>query len=138
MNEENIKKLMYDLSQLKYKSDTSSYYFNVIESKELGRVEQVIRQHLLDNHDHELGEMKAKIYTYEKVIANSNFSVIVDKKDKWNELKKRLEKAIEELNPKKLEIGQFNIQNDDYTMGAYGAYKNTLTAMQELEGNNDI
>jgi hypothetical protein len=42
-------------------------------------VERVIRQHLLDEHDKEIGELKAKVYAYEQIIANSNFAPIIIK-----------------------------------------------------------
>ena len=43
------------------------------------KVENVIRQFLLDNHDSEYGELQAKVYTYEKIIANSNFAPMIKK-----------------------------------------------------------
>lgn len=58
-------------------------------------------------------------------------------KTNWNELKKWLENQTKELNPRELEIGQFNIQNDDYTMGQYNVYQNILKRMQELEGKSE-
>lgn len=81
----NINKLMYELGALKYKSDTSSYSFDVIHRADLPRVEQVIRQFLLDNHDSEYGELKAKCYAYEKIIANSNFAPMVIKESEEEE-----------------------------------------------------
>lgn len=82
MSEETIKKLMYDLSQLTYYDRTSAYSFNVIHKENLLSVEQVIRKYLLDTHDSEVGELKAKVYAYEKIIANSNFAPILEKSDK--------------------------------------------------------
>jgi hypothetical protein len=39
----------------------------------------VIRQHLLDEHDKEIGVLKAKVYAYECIIANSNFAPMIIK-----------------------------------------------------------
>lgn len=54
-------------------------------------------------------------------------------KNNWNELEKSLKEQTKELNPRELEISQFNIQNDDYTMGQYNVYQNILKKIQELE-----
>lgn len=62
---------------------------------------------------------------------------IVKATTNWNELKKSIEEKMKELNPKRLEIGQFNIQNDDYTMGQYGVYQSVSNKMQELEQGKD-
>lgn len=94
MSNEDIANLMSELSNLTYYSSESKYKFDVIHRSELNRVEEIIRKYLLDSHDHKLGELEAKIYTYEKVIANSNFSPILDKKDKWTELKYRLKEEL--------------------------------------------
>ena len=78
----NINRLMSELAALTYKSDTSSYSFDVIHRADLPRVEQVIRQFHLDNHDEQFGELKAKCYAYEKIIANSNFApMLIKEKD---------------------------------------------------------
>lgn len=78
MSEEDIKKLMHDLSQLTYYSNTSNYSFNVIDKENLILVEQVIRKYLLDTHDSELGYLKAKVIAYESIIKNSNFKPILE------------------------------------------------------------
>lgn len=78
MSDKDIKKLMYDLSQLTYYSKDSNYSFNVISKNNLILVEQVIRKYLLDAHDSELGELKAKVIAYESIIKNSNFKPILE------------------------------------------------------------
>ena len=75
-------------------------------------------------------QLKGVIETYEILIKANNIN-------NWNELKKWLENQMKELNPRELEIGQFNIQNDDYTMGQYNVYRNILKRMQELEGESE-
>lgn len=52
---------------------------NAIEPEAKIVVEQIIRQYLLENHDGKIGELEAKVYAYEKIIANSNFAPILDK-----------------------------------------------------------
>lgn len=76
-----IEKLMADLKKLKRPTELlgKTEYFPVISTEHLHDVEMVIRQHLLDNHDKEFGELKAKVYAYEKIIANSNFAPMIIK-----------------------------------------------------------
>lgn len=91
MSEEKIKELMYSLAQLKYtsKSQNHSYSFNVIGEDNLPSVEVVIRQHLLNDYNQELGDLKAKVYAYEKIIANSNFApMLKESKDGEKNVKK--------------------------------------------------
>ena len=87
-----IEKLMEDLKKLKRPTELlgRTEYFPVIGAEYLPDVEMVIRQHLLDEHDKEFGELKAKVYAYEKIIANSNFAPMIIK-----------EKAIAESEDKK-------------------------------------
>jgi hypothetical protein len=82
-----MEKLMKDLKNLKrpIESFGRTEYLPVIGVDYLPDVERVIRQHLLDEHDKEIGELKAKVYAYEQIIANSNFAPMIIK-----------EKAIEE------------------------------------------
>jgi hypothetical protein len=76
-----IEKLMGDLRNLKYSKKIMgrTEQFSVINSDHLCDVEMVIRQHLLDEHDKEIGELKAKVYAYECIIANSNFAPMIIK-----------------------------------------------------------
>lgn len=84
LSEEKIKELMKEISNLKYKEDNYSFEFNVISGgkENLTKLENVIRKFLLDNQDAEIGELKAKVYAYEKIIANSNFAPILGNKSK--------------------------------------------------------
>ncbi len=77
----NIKKLMEDLKKLKRPTEMlgRTHYLPVIGVEYLPDVERIIRQHLLDEHDKEFGELKAKVYAYEKIIANSNFAPMIIK-----------------------------------------------------------
>lgn len=76
-----IENLMEDLKKLKRPTELlgRKSYLPVISTEYLPDVERVIRQHLLDEHDKEIGELKAKVYAYEKIIANSNFAPMVIK-----------------------------------------------------------
>ncbi len=62
--------------------------FDVINKESFDRVEVLIRQYALDNHDEQLGLLQAKVYAYEQIIANSNFApmikqVYIKKRQKW-------------------------------------------------------
>ena len=76
-----IEKLMEDLKKLKRPTELfgKTEYFPVIGAEYLPDVEMIIRQHLLDEHDKETGELKAKVYAYEQIIANSNFAPMIIK-----------------------------------------------------------
>ncbi len=84
MCEEKIKELLSELFNQKYNwsLERSSYESNVIAKEGQIIIEQIIRQFLLENHDKELGELKAKVYAYEKIIANSNFSSVIKENEK--------------------------------------------------------
>lgn len=71
---EKLKELRYNTTVLGEPTD-----FPIIERRHFDQVEKLIRQYALDNHDSELGELKAKCYAYEKIIANSNFAPMTDK-----------------------------------------------------------
>jgi hypothetical protein len=79
----NIENLMEDLKKLKRPTELlgRTEYFPVIGVEYLPDVERIIRQHLLDEHDKEFGELKAKVYAYEKIIANSNFAPMIIKEN---------------------------------------------------------
>lgn len=84
MTEEKIQKLLNELKGLTYFTELlgRKERFSVIAREGYDKVENVIRQFLLDNHDGEYGELQAKVYTYEKIIANSNFAPMLDCKEK--------------------------------------------------------
>ena len=76
MNNEKISQLMFELKSLTYnwRSGSDSYNSKVINKEGVDRVEQVIRQFMLDNHDGKLGQLEAKVFMYEQIIAKSNFA----------------------------------------------------------------
>lgn len=77
MDNEKIKQLMYSLKNLRYTRESSvlgTVSSEVIEKNNIDRVEQVIRQFMLDNHDEKLGQLEAKVFMYEQIIAKSNFA----------------------------------------------------------------
>lgn len=81
MTEEKLQELFKNLRGLTYFTDIlgKKECFSVIAREGYDKVENVIRQFLLDNHDSEYGELQAKVYTYEKIIANSNFAPMIKK-----------------------------------------------------------
>ena len=80
MSEEKLQELFKILRGLTYTSTIlgEKYKPSVISSEHFDQVETAIRQFLLDNHDSEYGELQAKVYAYEKIIANSNFAPMID------------------------------------------------------------
>lgn len=82
MSEEQIKRLMDDLLSATYYSHGDTYNIIYTHNGQAEKVESILRKHLLDCHDKELGELRAKVYTYEKIIASSNFAPILENKDK--------------------------------------------------------
>lgn len=77
-----LEELLQKLKELKRPSDVlgRTEYFPVINSEHFRDVEVLIRQYALDNHDAEIGVLKAKVYAYEKIIANSNFAPMIEPK----------------------------------------------------------
>lgn len=93
MDNEKISQLMHELKNLTYnwRSSGDSYNSKVINKEGVDRVEQVIRQFLLDNRDNEniefkgkIASLEAKVFMYEQIISKSNFSTMLheEKKDK--------------------------------------------------------
>ena len=68
--------LIRKLENLRYESEYHTS-IPIISKKHFPQVEQMIRQFFIDNHDAELGNLRAKVYVYEKIIANSNFAPIL-------------------------------------------------------------
>ena len=71
-----LEELLHKLKNLKYTSDLigKKTEFSVLNNENFGLVENLIREYALDNHDSEMGELKAKLYVYEQIIAKSNFA----------------------------------------------------------------
>lgn len=76
-----LEELLLELKNLEYTSDIlgKPSKFPVIRQEHFNQVENLIRQYALDHHDEELGVLKAKVYTYEQIIANSNFAPMIIK-----------------------------------------------------------
>lgn len=76
-----IDELLDKLRHLTYRQTSSvcgTYSRNVINRDHFNEVEVLIRQFANDNHDSKVGELQAKVYAYEKIIANSNFAPILN------------------------------------------------------------
>lgn len=71
-----IDELIEQIRNLTYRT-RDGYELRVINAEHVTKVEQIIRQWLLDNHDAELGELKAKLGIYEQIIAKSNFAPLL-------------------------------------------------------------
>lgn len=76
-NIELAKKITGELSKLTYRSD-SSFQLNVVNKRELSRVEEVILSILNDARSHEVGVIQAKVKFYEEMISKSNFRPFVE------------------------------------------------------------
>lgn len=50
-------------------------------------LEQIIRQHLLDNRDEVIGTLQAKVFAYEQIISKSNFSLFIEQPKPKEEIK---------------------------------------------------
>ena len=71
-----LDELLDKLKNLKYRT-SDGYELDVINKNEFNRVEQLIRQYVLDNHDSEYGELQGKLWAYEQIIQKSNFAPFV-------------------------------------------------------------
>lgn len=89
-----------------YKDET--YEANVIDEDNFILVENLLREYANDNHDETLGVLQAKVYTYEQIIANSNFNMaipdgvsnkhILDKVDDCSSILANIDLSLEVLN----------------------------------------
>lgn len=75
--------LLNMLQKVEYKSEYSGSEFmiNVINEKHMPLIKTAVVEwydmYFGSEHAREIGELKAKVYTYEHIIANSNFSPIL-------------------------------------------------------------
>ncbi len=79
-----IEKLVKELcsKKVKYKSyDGSMSETTLIERNNETVLEQIIRQHILDNRDEKLGILEAKVFVYEEMIAKSTFAPMIVEKE---------------------------------------------------------
>lgn len=77
MSGEQIEKLVKELvkKEVDYKSyDGKMSKTSLIERGSGTILEQIIRQHILDNRDEKLGVLEAKVFVYEEMIAKSSFA----------------------------------------------------------------
>jgi predicted S18 family serine protease len=84
MNSEKIEKLVKELCEkrVKYKSyDSSIHDTNLIQTGNETILEQIIRSHVLDARDERLGQLEAKVFVYEEMIAKSSFAPMLIEKD---------------------------------------------------------
>jgi len=80
MKEEKIQELLKDLYNLKYvlKGNFDTYDAPVIQKDGKDKVESLIRSFLLDNRDETIATLEAKVFTYERIISNSNFAPMLN------------------------------------------------------------
>ena len=84
MNAQQIENLVKELckKEITYKSyDGTTSKTNLIWRDNDTIVEQIIRQHLLDNRDEKLGVLEAKVFVYEEMIAKSTFAPMLVEKE---------------------------------------------------------
>jgi len=84
MNGQQIEKLVKEL--IKKEVDYRSYDGKMSKTVLIERgsetiLEQIIRQHLLDNRDEKLGALEAKVFVYEEMIAKSTFAPMLVEKE---------------------------------------------------------
>lgn len=84
MNGQQIEKLVKELCKKEityrdYEGKNSST--NLVWRGNETIVEQIVRQHLLDNRDEKLGVLEAKVFVYEEMIAKSTFAPMIVEKE---------------------------------------------------------
>lgn len=77
MDEKAIQDLLHRLFMLKYRSEYTNGILDVISRDNQDRVEQVIRQWVLEQNDARLAALEAKCFAYEQIISNSNFAPMI-------------------------------------------------------------
>lgn len=61
-----------------YHGSAGGWTTNVISERSKPLVKETLLKVFNECHDEEVGELKAKVYTYEKIIANSNFAPMLN------------------------------------------------------------
>lgn len=89
MKAEQIERLVKELvkKQVDYKSyDGEIYKVNLIQKGNESLLEQIIREHLLDNRDEDtvilqskIGLLEAKVKFYEEIISKSTFAPLIER-----------------------------------------------------------
>ena len=83
MNEKQIQELLDLLFKKKftktYKFDGSSYENEVIDEDARTIVENMIRNFNREKINEKIGELEAKVFAYEQIIAKSNFKSFLEK-----------------------------------------------------------
>ena len=79
MTAKQIDELCDALFSLKYRS-SSDWEFDVISKENRSAVKETIIKYINDFVSTNQGELEAKVYVYEKIIANSNFAPMLQEK----------------------------------------------------------
>ncbi|WP_339889829.1 hypothetical protein [uncultured Flavobacterium sp.] len=84
MKSENIQKLIKEL--VNKKVDFKSYDNTISKTELIQRgnsevLEQIIRNHILDDRDEKIGALEAKVFVYEEMIAKSTFAPMLVEKE---------------------------------------------------------
>ena len=81
-----IDNLIERLSSLKYKNESEQFEYHVISSRNRALVSNEVRKWFEEQNikatidiQTKIAELEAKVYAYEKIIANSNFAPILPK-----------------------------------------------------------
>lgn len=69
-----------------YHSSAGGWTTKVISESSRPLVKEALLKVFNECHDEEVGELKAKVYAYEKIIANSNFAPILDNKKEKDDI----------------------------------------------------
>jgi len=84
MNGQQIEKLVKELvkKEVDYRSyDGKMSKTSLIERGSETILEQIIRQHILDNRDEKIGALEAKVFVYEEMINKSTFAPMLVEKE---------------------------------------------------------
>lgn len=74
----------------KYSHSGESYETLAIDEQARNMIEDIIRNHVSDDREEKLGILEAKVFTYERIIANSNFAPLLNNPEP---LKKKAQKT---------------------------------------------
>lgn len=74
-----------------YHSSSGGWTSKLIHDDYKPLVKEALIKVFNECHDNEIGELKAKVYAYEKIIANSNFAPILDNKKEKDDIVEKVE-----------------------------------------------
>lgn len=82
MNEEDLEILFNQLGKATYVSSYSKESYQLLYGESLETAKKIIKTFFMTHSNQKIAELEAKVYTYEKIIANSNFAPLLEEKNK--------------------------------------------------------